>query len=669
MRVSLLLSVLVLASACASHVAIPQTVPAPSADPYVEALVQKADALRLAEQQQWLRLGHYREGSFGGSPMSEADSAAFFLAPTGREDPRAELHATVRGFFMPPVQEIKAGERGNPKHPLCRFPARFAWLAEQLEIDPARLPKQDCAPFFRFLQQLDPMSVTVVFSSYYLNNPASAFGHTFLRVNKAGTLTVGKKRELLDYGIDFSADVDSYNAVIYAFKGLTGMFPGTFKQIPYYYKVRQYNDVESRDLWEYELDLTPKQLFMLVAHVWEMGPTYFSYYYLDENCSYRINMMLAVASPDIEVVEQLSSPVLPADTIKALFDNSKLVKKVSYRPSLRTQFLRSAKDLDGDEADMVLELSQDANAAMPASWPAKRQIEVLDATLDYYDMLHVEDIVYERESPEAAHKQKLLERRAAFRVPTAPETVEPPMQRRPEIGHDSKRLGVAPGYRLLADGADEGFIALDFKLAMHDLADPAPGYPELAQIDFLSTRVRFYARDDRMQVRLDDFSLVQITSLNSMHRFDLGLSWRFTAGAKTLENAGCKDGPGPDGWSDCLAGKLRLGAGATKSFAGDALVFFLMVDSAIFAGELSGIAESPVRAGLGPFGGMRIRLDPRLIFVATGDMLWFPEQKDRITWQADGTLRWGFAEQHALSLESRVADRLLEAQLFYLAYL
>jgi len=668
MRFALSLLAVLGLSACTSHVVIPRTVPQPSGDPYVEALIAKADGLRLSDQKQWLRLGHYREGKFSGSLMSEADHATFFLAPDGHKDPRAELHATLRGFFMPPMEEVKPGTRGNPRHPLCRFPARFAWLAEQLQIDPAKLPRQDCSGFFKFVQQIDPASVTVIFSAYYLNNPASAFGHTFLRFNKARTLATGSKRELLDYAVDFSADVDTGNAFIYGFKGLFGMFPGTVKRMPYYYKVRTYAELESRDMWEYELNLTPKQLFMLVAHIWEIGPTYFSYYYLDENCSYRIDRMLEAANPDIDLMSGLQGPVLPADTVKVLFDNPGLVKRVSYRPSQRTIFMRASRDLDGDEGDVVLELARDAGAPLPSGWPVKRQVKVLDAALDYYDMLHMEEIVYERESPEAAHKQQLLERRAALRVASAPEDVEPPWDRRPELSHDAKRFGFAPGYRLRSGAPDEGFINFDFKLAMHDLADPAPGFPEQSQIDFLPTRLRLYPKEDGLKIRLEDFSIVQIVSLNPMHGFDLGLSWRFTIGAKTLENNGCK-GEGEAGFRDCLSSKLRLGGGAAKSFWSDALIVFAMLDAAVFVGDVSGILESVVRAGIGPYGGMRIRFDPQLIFVGTGEALWFPEQRDRIVWQADGVLRWGFASQHALSLESRLADRLLEAQLFYLAYL
>jgi len=660
MRLALSLLAALVLTACTTHVRLLRLVKSPSDDPYVEALVQKADALRLHDQKQWLRLGHYRPGAFGGAVQSEADQHAFFVAEHGREDPRAELHATLRAFFEPAVEEPGIRTGGAPRHALCRFPARFMWLAETLAIDFARLPRQQCAPYIAFLQEIDPKAVSVVFSSYYLNNPASAFGHTFLRFTKARTLAVGEKRELLDYAVDFAADVDTGNAVVYAFRGLTGAFPGTAKRMPYYYKVRTYADFESRDMWEYELAFTPKQLLMLVAHIWEIGPTFFQYFYLSENCSYRINRLLEAANPDIDVVDSLDTPVLPADTVKVLFDNPGLVRSISYRPSLRTQFLRAAQELDSEEAEAVGELVHDPESPLSASWPQERRAKVLDAALDLHDMRHVEKITFERDSPEAKHKQRLLERRAAILIPTARLPVDPPVDRRPEIGHDAKRVGLAPGYRGWRGAADEPFMAFDFRLAMHDMADPALGFPELSAIEFLPTRLRLYPKEDGLRIRLDDFSIMQVVSLNPMHSFDHGLSWRLSAGAKTLERNGCHE---------CFVGKLRVGGGATLAFAEDAIGVFVLVETAIYGGDLSGILEGPVRAGVGPYGGIRLRFDPRLIFVGTGELHWYPEQQDRVVWQGDGTLRWGFAEQHALSLESRIADHMLEAQLFYLAYL
>ena len=75
------------------------------------------------------------------------------------------------------------------------------------------------------MHQLRPRSITLVFSSYYLNSPASAFGHTFFRINKDDRRSDQTDLELLDYGIDFSATVDTNNALAYAFKGLSASRP------------------------------------------------------------------------------------------------------------------------------------------------------------------------------------------------------------------------------------------------------------------------------------------------------------------------------------------------------------------------------------------------------------------------------------------------------------
>lgn len=629
--------------------------PVPVVHPYAEELVRRALASRLDRHPQWLRLGHYRPGKFAGSVQSEADGPAFFLSARGKLDPRAELVATLRGFFRAPVEEQAKGELGPSEHPLCRFPARFAFLRDALGIALEELPRQRCPRFAEFLRELDPASVSVIFSSYYLNNPASAFGHTFLRFNKRG-LALGERKELLDYAVDFSADVDTGNALVYALKGLTGRFPGTLKRVPYYYKVRQYGDHESRDIWEYELDLTPKELFLLAAHVWELGSTWFAYYYLDENCSYRIDMMIEVVDPKIELMRHLESPVLPADTVQVLFENPGLVKKVSYRPSLRTRFQHGVRDLDDAEVDAMLALVGDEEARLPEGWSKERQARVFDSAVDLLDVRHVKDLTFGRDSVAAEHKRRLLERRSALAVVSDEDEVEPPWDRRPELGHASKRFGLAGGVR---DGG-EGFVALDFRLAMHDLADPSDGYPELSQIEFLPLRASASHRAGELRLRLDEVSIVRIVSLTSLGRFDLSPSWHADAGARTLVGEGC---------GECLAAKGEVGAGPALAFAGDALTIFAFVDTQLFAsGALGGIAEGPVRLGVGPSGGVRWRLHPTFVALATGEWIWYPAQLDPTVWRVEAVLRWSYASDQALSLEGRAQRGERAAQVFALVY-
>lgn len=629
---------------------------------YAEALVAQALSEKVDEERAWLRLLHYRPRPIGTGFRSQADGDRFFLSPFGRTSPRRELLADLRGFFQPPIPELPVGEAGPPRHPICRFPARLAYLAKRLSIDSSKLPQQRCPRFTKFLQDLNPRSVTVAFSSYYLNNPSSAFGHTFLRFNKASQ-AVGEKRELLDYAVNFAADVDTTNALIYAFKGLFGLFPGTAKRLPYYYKVREYADTESRDIWEYELSFTPEQLYTLVAHVWEIGSTYFAYFYLDENCSYRINLMLEAANPELDLTSKLGPAVLPADTVKALFDNPGLVRDVGFRPSLRRQFLASVAPLDGEQQDLVEELVVDAEKPFPSDWLPVKRVPVLDAALDLVDVRHVKDLVFKTNPEAAAKKQRLLERRASYQVPSRRAPIEVPHDERPDKGHGSMRLALGAGYRN-ADGDgtfQRGFGQLGFRLALHDLADPVPGYPDLSQIEFLPMALRVWRHKGAVRLSLDEASLVRIVSLTSVNRYDLSISWHVDAGVRSLENEGCQRcfGTGVDG-----------GAGFAKGLFDNALVGFAMadIDVKLTSRTGAGIADSIVRAGVGPAAGLRVRFAPELVWLTRGRYLFYPTQTGSRVFRLDSYLRWGLTDGLALDLRGRAQSSQRELVLSLMAY-
>jgi hypothetical protein len=651
--------------ACAHVPSRPDPDARPAArDAYVESLVARAHALELAHRPQWHKLVHYRHGLFGAGFLgagftSEADGDGFFLSPAGKLDPSAELDATLRALFLPAPPAASATrfqrgkqERGADAHPLCRFPARFMFLQRELDIDVSRLPVTRCPMLEQFLGELNAGSVTLIFSAYYLNNPASAFGHTFLRFNKTGTFAIGERRELLDYGIDFSADVDTDNALIYAIKGLTGMFPGTFKRIPYFYKVREYNDYESRDLWEYELALDRAQLAMLTAHLWELGHTYFAYFYLSENCSYHILAGLEVARPELELVSKLVSPVIPADTVKIVHATPGLVARVSYRPSLRKQFETRARRLSGDERALVEELAQDAETPLPASLGEARRIAVFDAAADLVDVLYARDLVHKSDSVAARRKQRILERRALILKPSEPLVLEPPWHEAPEHGHGSHRVGLGA-----ATAGGEYAPTAEFRLVLHDLADPSEGYLELSAIEFIRARMQLWPGP---RLELDRGSIFRVTSLTPQTRFDRKMSWELDVGATSIEDRAC---------DHCLATQIAGGAGLSFALWDRALAFWLMGHGAfLFGPGMEGLEGSHVRLGIGPSGGLRVRLDPDLIALATGRWLWLPAQDPETTYELNATLRWQAFRDVALGIEGRRVPIGYEGQLLTFVY-
>lgn len=602
-----------------------------SAEPYSETLIRKAHALHLDARTQWLRLGHWRANLFGGS-TSEVDGAAFFLSPNGKDDPSAELDETLRSFFQPaPTEEAT-------QHPQCRFPARFAWLDQELGFDRARLETRRCPRFEEFLGFVEPGGLTLVFSSYYLNNPASAFGHTFLRVRKRGVRRQGDGQSLLDYGVDFAAVVDTANPMLYAVKGLTGQFPGTFSKLPYYVKVRTYNDHESRDLWEYDLALTPEEVQRVVAHLWELGTTYFAYYYVSENCSYHILGLLEAASPRIRLLKHLGWPVIPADTVKALASSPGLIEAVHFRPSNATQFKRRVDGLTSDELAAVASLMVAPRAALPPGWAPAKQAHVLDVALDLADFRYARDLVLEpaeRDPDDAALQQGLLARRAALRVVSEPDSFAPPFREQPTAGHDSTRLGLGEGF-----AAERGwFQSLSFRLALHDLSDPSDGFPDGAAIEFLPMAFRHFVESSRAE--LSEFSLVRISSLTPLSRFVKQLSWQVDVGAHREYDRGC---------NGCLMGHGLLGGGAALAAFSGALTVYGMAEARLAVPTEAGLLGW-VRAGGGPSGGIRLRLLPELIAHARGRWTYLPEQQPWHTWELNGELRWGYTKNAALGVE------------------
>jgi hypothetical protein len=86
---------------------------------------------RLWEHRQWQVLMHYQPRLLSAGVKSQVDDPSFFLSPSGKFDPRAELEATLSSFFAPSVKEE------GSEHSQCAFIARYHWLKQELGFDPA----------------------------------------------------------------------------------------------------------------------------------------------------------------------------------------------------------------------------------------------------------------------------------------------------------------------------------------------------------------------------------------------------------------------------------------------------------------------------------------------------------------------------------------------------
>ncbi|MBI5069622.1 MAG: DUF4105 domain-containing protein [Deltaproteobacteria bacterium] len=619
--------------------------PAPAADTgYLAELQAAARARRLHEDRGWLRLGHWRPTLLGGLE-SEVVGGEFFLAPGGRADPDAELQATLAGLFAPEPADEKA------MHPQCRFPARLAFLVRSLGLDPARLPPRECPRLAEWWTRTRAAGATLVFSSYYLSNPASAFGHTFLRLDRRPFAALGERVELTDLGVDYAATVDTGNSVLYALKGLLGLFRGDWSARPYFYKVREYADFESRDLWEYELDLPPEKVALLVAHLWELGSGWFRYYYLTQNCSYQIIAALEAADPRLDLVAHVGPVVIPADTVKALHRNPGLVRTVRYRPSARTQLEARMARLDGPSLDAVLALAERPEAPLPEAGPEARAA-VLDAALDLYDVRNAGAVI-RGEKAAVDRRQELLLRRATVPVVSPPLELVPPARGGPERGHDSVRIEAGGG----GSRAEGPVAVLGWRLALHDLADPPAGFAPGSQLEFLKVRLRAGQRHGGT-LRLDGADLVEVATYTALDRLDPRITFHARLGSARIRDGGCRS---------CVAGQAELGGGATVA-AGPVLLGITAEGSLDGAPDLAGLGGSGFRLGVGPSALLRLGGGERASLVARGSWRHFPRARPDTGWElsVQGRLHLGRA---SLFVEGRKlpgdAEALGGLQLFY----
>ena len=565
---------------------------------YLNSLIEDAIRQNLSQERYWFLLVHYKRTIFG-NYKSQEDGRAFFNSPDGKTDPQTELSATLRNFFKLP-EDLKPGE----EHPQCNFPARYKWLRKQLVFDPGRLPEQKCERLEAWLEDFNPEKITLVFASYYMNNPASMFGHTLLRIDKKRK---GPDQNLLDYGVNYAAIPDSFNVFIYTFKGLFGGFKGSFSIFPYYVKVQEYNNLENRDLWEYELNFTQDQMNYFLLHLWELGGNYFDYYYFQENCSYHLLSLLEVANPDLHLTDQFAFQVIPADTVKVVTQEPGLVAQRVYRPSLLSQMNQKQLQMTDRERGIFNHLSRDPSLIQSGEYMALTTPEkalVLDTLLDY---AQYRDMKKERSAGVISKETRgiLLERSRLDYRRDGP-SVMPEFSTPPELGHGSARIRLGYGRN-----ENELFQEISLRPAYHDLLAKDTGYGQDSQILFFELTARYY--NEIKKLKLDSFKLFDAISLTPYDPLFRKMSWKLSIGADTIRDMDC---------DYCNSFKTNFGIGFSY-----ALSFYrrvMLYSLAEVEWELSRKLDSYMRLGGGGTAGILFSVIEDWRFQITGQYLSFP---------------------------------------------
>ena len=470
----------------------------------------------LENHPEWHALLHFKPHGISHVLRSEVDDDDFFLAENGATDAKAELHATVKAF----LNKTKMTDQSAA----CRFPARYHWIKTQIE-EQLQLPNYQCKKFESWFAGFNAQSLTLIYPASYLNSPSSMFGHTLIRVNPNNAAT---SSSLLAYSINYAANADpTDNELVFSWKGLTGGYPGGLSVLRYYEKVNEYSSIENRDICEYDLNLTQEEVFQFLRHSWEIKNIRFDYFFFDENCAYRILTMLDAATPKFSIENQFSLFAAPVDTIRLLAQQN-IVSNTHYRPSmaktLKSQIKQTQRHLSKIAVDLVdIPGTIDSNKYKELS--TLQQAKALELA---YGFIRYTD---KREKIPLKNRTKkslsLLSTRAKLGIVSPFEKPNVPAVR-DDQGHRSSRISAGVSHNENSD-----YLHLGFRISYHDLLDPSVGYPSGSEIEMADLHVRL---DDSGGFKLDEFTLVNITSLSPRTTFFSPISWRVSGGIKRYRN-------------------------------------------------------------------------------------------------------------------------------------
>lgn len=522
--------------------------------PKVDSLLERAARASLEGDPYWRILLHFKS-SFAGD-RSLVDDPKFFLAPEGKQDPGAELAATIRALF--------GEDEDRSREARCRFPARFAWLREQLGLADEGVPEAGCEAFEKTMERIQPRAATLVFPTSYVNSPASMFGHTLLRIETA------YESKLLSQAVNYSAVTDETNGFLFAFKGIFGLYEGYFSIVPYYDKVEEYNDIDQRDIWEYPLALTEEEVLRMLRHLWELQGISSHYYFFDENCSYTLLFLLDAARPNLHLTDRFGWWVMPIDTIRAVREAG-LIEGALFRPSKATRIRHLMGLLNRRDVERALAIAE--GKAEPAAVSEEHgtcgsESRVLDLAAEYIQYRYAKQEL--NKEAYATRFLKTLAARSRFGPPADLER-EIPVPVEPTLGHRPNKVSLSCGVR---DFKESGvFQELRYRPTYHDLLDPEEGYVDGAQIVFLDTALRVYDKSGR--VRFQGLDLVNIHSVAARDAFFKPVSWKVNTGV-ARQNTPRKE--------EALLYELNAGGGWSFGNPSAGMVSF-MLDADIRAGD------------------------------------------------------------------------------------
>ena len=359
----------------------------------------------------------------------------------------------------------------------------------------------------------DPnQEVSLILVSNYLKNPASSFGHVLVKTSIPSTSgensSTEKVRELssedlFNNSYNFGARIPANeNGVVYAFKGLFGIYDAGFSEAEFFKQNAVYSKNEQRDMWEDVLNLEPFEKQLLNYHLYETKSARFDYYFIKQNCGYRSGEILELIS-DVETTERIGPWYAPDyvfdQSIEHDSEAEPLVKSVRYLPSEQTQLREKFVQLSKPIQDIVNTVIRTDETASLAELSTDDRALALD-----FLILHRTYKISQDNTPEQqAFKNELLSQRFTLPINNDLAELTIPNKASPALSNKTTQTKVA-----VSDDMAEVGLSLFVK-------DPLNAYTDIDK-RFEAVKVSLGYDYDDSKLRMTDFVFLDMQQIERL---------------------------------------------------------------------------------------------------------------------------------------------------------
>ena len=421
-----------------------------------------------------------------------------FLLSSHNFSLKNELIKTIQGFMLPYV---------NSKHAICRFPSRYLWLRHRLSLNKDIFPTGACHEFNEYKEKAPADNIKLIFASENVASSSSMMGHAFIKL--AGEASSG---ELAEHAVSYYASIDSYNVIKVFYKSIVSGMKGLFALLPYQKLKEKYLNVEKRNIWEYELNLSELESKIMHYHIWELKGINSKYFFTTYNCATVTYFILATGRP--ELLRKMQKWITPTDIVKSL-DKQSLIKSSLLIPSNKWNIkilLESIKPDSNLINKIKLINNKNSNLDFISKTEKSKRILMVELINSYSKHLY-------------ANNEMTVE------IYT---NVQDKLSQHRTSNDDKVNLDISaykspiktPGDSQLSFGAgfsdNKKYISLEYLPTAHKLTDDNRQYLTENELKIGSIKIKYFP--EQQDIQIDQLQLYAVTSLNARDDLTGGIS-------------------------------------------------------------------------------------------------------------------------------------------------